>query len=182
MNFHCKIFILTNVLWLTAARRTDKWPPQIIVDTYGHALAQVRNCQEEYNIDARTIIEFEDSSDLNDLPNDRSLKCFLLCTYNAFKLVVPDSTKLQVVELLGAISKMEYDDRTSYLKMTSGCKLRSKDLCEAVYQLNVCMKKNNNDYYYLVDGSDYWIQRLQASSSHNSNDTLVTETASPSER
>ncbi|XP_037046033.1 uncharacterized protein LOC119081337 [Bradysia coprophila] len=179
MNFHCKIFILSNVLWLTAALRTDDWPPQMIIDHFADTLPQVRLCQDEYNIDARTLIEFEESSDLNNLPNDRSLKCYMLCTYKAFKLIVPESTKLQVVELFGTISNLDYDARTIYLKMTSGCsKIRSKDLCEAVYIMNVCMKKNYNSHYYLVDGSDFWFQRVKSNTSHNTNVTLVTETAS----
>ncbi|XP_037041200.1 uncharacterized protein LOC119077924 [Bradysia coprophila] len=182
MTLHCKIFILSNVLWLTAALRTDDWPPQLIIDMFADKLHQIRQCQDEHNIDARTLIEFEESSDLKNLPNDQSLKCFMLCTYKVFKLVVPDSPKLQLVEFFGALSTLEYDARTIYLKMASGCKLRSKDMCEAVYQVNVCMKKNYNAYYYLVDGSDFWIQRAKAKSSNtNNNVTLVSEAVSPSE-
>lgn len=131
----------------------------LLYDNFGDKIGEIGKCRQQFNVDARTITQFEEASDFKTLPDDRSLKCFMLCSFQAYGFIVPNNTRLQFGKLFDTIAQLEYEQRSIFLKMASGCtKLRSKDLCEAAYEINLCMKRNYNEYYYLPVDTEFWLR------------------------
>ncbi len=107
-------------------------------------------CSNGSDVDFKKLEEFEASTDFDNLPNDRSIKCFLACMYQEFKFLVPGAKSFQFGYFVGIVGQMKDFEREIFLKMGSGCQKtsRAKDRCEAAYNYNVCMKRNDNDHYY----------------------------------
>ncbi|KAG4079679.1 hypothetical protein HA402_009065 [Bradysia odoriphaga] len=117
-------------------------------------------CLKETNADIKKLEEFTFAHDLTNLPDDRSLKCYMACIFRQYQFLQPDNPRLQLQTLFNVFPAMTDDERSHFLKMASGCtKLRAKDPCDAVYIANVCMKRNANDYYYIPYDVEYWSNR-----------------------
>ncbi len=114
----------------------------------------------ETKVDIKELERFELSTSFDNLPDDRSIKCYMSCLYVEFGFIVEGSSSLQLMTFIGLMGEMKDFERDIYLKMGRGCgKLKSKDWCEAIYAINLCWKKNDNEHYYLFYDIDYFKRR-----------------------
>lgn len=93
--------------------------------------------------------EFELTTDFDNLPADRSLKCYLYCLMIEFEFMKPDSPAVDLTKFVGIMNDMETFEQNTYLRMFKKCNKKYKDMCEMIYQMNVCAKKNDNEHFYL---------------------------------
>lgn len=102
-----------------------------------------------HNADVKELEEFEASADFDNLPHSRDLMCYMQCLLEAFGIM--DTPLPAYVEALSGIITSE--ELEIYRNMAKGCWVADKkaiDLCESSYEINVCMKKNDNKHYYLA--------------------------------
>lgn len=53
-------------------------------------------------------------------------------------------------EFVELMNQMTSEEQNKYLKMSKKCNKKNKDVCEMIYQMNLCWKKNSiSDYYVL---------------------------------
>lgn len=116
----------------------------------------VGKCKELHKPDVKKLEEFELSADFDHLPDDRSIKCYMHCTLLEFGFMKPESQIIDPTRFIEAINLMQVSEQNIYLNMTKKCNRKNKDLCEMVYRINVCMKRNDNEHYYLFY-EDTWV-------------------------
>lgn len=105
--------------------------------------------------DVKKLEEFELSDDFDHLPDDRAIKCFFHCIYIEFRFMKPNSQAFDPSEFVGIMNEMTQEEQSIYLKMTKKCNRKNKDLCDMVYNMQVCMKKNDNEHYYVTYDYDW---------------------------
>lgn len=115
----------------------------------------VDKCLDLHKPDIKKLEEFELSTDLDNLPNDRSIKCYMYCLIMEFEMMKPDSPAIDVTKFVGIMNDMTALEQNIYLKMFRKCNKKYKDYCEMVYQMNVCAKRNDNEHYYLIFSYDW---------------------------
>lgn len=71
------------------------------------------------------------------------------CLTTEYGFMKPNSTIVDPTSFVEAMNAMETFEQNIYLKMFRKCNKKHKDLCEMVYQMNICMKKNDNEHYYM---------------------------------
>lgn len=121
-----------------------QWPPKIVYDVFD-VNTYVGNCLKLHNPDVAKLRELELSTNFDQLPDDRSIKCYLHCMMLESGLMQPNSTAINFARLIDAINLMEKPEQDIYLKMGRKCNKKNKDVCEMIYQLNVCVKQNDNE-------------------------------------
>lgn len=60
-----------------------------------------------------------------------------------------NSPNIVLNKFIDLLSQMQPFEQEIYAKMVR-CYQTQADLCEMVYQINTCFKKNDNAHYYLV--------------------------------
>lgn len=127
-----------------------------MMNHYDFATA-VHKCMDLHKPDVKKLEELELSDDFDHLPDDRSIKCFMHCQFIEYGIMKPDSPVMDWTHFVGVMNEMEPHEQTTFLKMGKKCnKVKSKDLCELVYQFQLCIKKNDNEHYYLFY-DDKWL-------------------------
>lgn len=116
----------------------------------------VDKCKELHKPDVKKLEEFELSSDFDHLPDDRSIKCYMHCLLLESGFMKPQSQIIDPSVFIDVLNLMEVSEQNTYLKMFKKCNRKNKDLCEMVYQINVCMKRNDNEHFYLFY-DDTWV-------------------------
>lgn len=116
----------------------------------------VDKCVDQEKPDVELLKKFELTTDLANLPDDRRLKCFMSCSLIEYGIMKVESNSYHPIEFLEVMNQMELSEQRIFLKMGGPCaKKKFKDPCEMGYQMNVCMKKNDNEHYYLFYNHDY---------------------------
>lgn len=115
----------------------------------------VAHCLEIIKPDVKKLKEFEESADLDRLPDDRSIKCYMQCLLVEFELMTPNVAAFEFVKFLGAMDEMEPVEQNIYMKMFKKCNRKYKDPCEMAYQAFVCMKRNDNEHAYMFYDTDF---------------------------
>lgn len=110
----------------------------------------VTNCLEKHKPDIDEIRTLEWSTSMDNLPSSRALKCFLHCLMVEFRFMKEDSTTVDPTEFVEIMNHMTTEEQNKYLKMSKKCNKKNKDLCEMVYQMNLCWKRNSNADYYIM--------------------------------
>lgn len=114
----------------------------------------VHECLLEHKPDLEKLYIFEYSNSLENLPNDRNIKCYVRCLFVKFGLFEENSTVLQPVKFLEAMNEMTIDEQNRYLKMGKKCIKKNKDLCEMGFQQVLCYKKKSLEDFYLLWRND----------------------------
>lgn len=103
-----------------------------------------RQCREESGVSTQLIEEFSNGEDINKLPADHELKCYIYCQYVHLEMMdegVPIYKHEISIENIEVLSP---EAQKIYMSMGSKCqriKSKSKDPCEIAYLNAVCMKK-----------------------------------------
>lgn len=101
-------------------------------------------CREESQVTQESIDGFNDGEDFNKLPDDRALKCYMLCQMLKMEMMDPGVPTVKfdtVIENIGIFSDR---DKDIFLNMGKRCtrpKSKTKDSCDMAYEFNKCMKK-----------------------------------------
>lgn len=93
------------------------------------------------------IRRFSDTDDLNNLPRDRELKCYMDCLLISSEMRSENSTSFNYVNIIEAMNRMPTYSQKILLHMSRGCIKfkKSQDGCENAYTLNVCLKTNDKE-------------------------------------
>lgn len=128
----------------------SKFPPRIVKSVYG---ASVRKCLEQSGAKQEQIDEFNDAEDLNHLPSDRTLKCYMHCQLVEMDMMESDqSATVFFHKVVNGMQHLQARDQNIYLRMGSRCsmlKYHTNDPCEAAYIWNACLKKSDINVNYI---------------------------------
>lgn len=105
-----------------------------------------RTCREESQVTQESINGFNDGEDFDKLPNDRPLKCYMLCQMLHMEMMEPNSATLKIDNAVENIHAFSGRDKDIFLNMTKRCtrlKSKTKDSCDLAYDFNKCMKKGD---------------------------------------
>lgn len=105
-----------------------------------------RVCRAESNVTQESIDKFNDGEDFDNLPDDRPLKCFMMCQMVHMEMLDPLIPAVRFETVIENISIFTDEDRDIFVKMGRKCtKLRNKtkDACELAYLMNKCLKKGD---------------------------------------
>lgn len=121
-----------------------QFPPKLMVLAYK---SFNRTCRNESQVTQESINKFNDGEDFSKLPDDRPLKCYMLCQLLHMEMMEPDVPMIKMeiaVENIGVFSEEEKD---IFLNMGKKCTRlktpKSKDSCDMAYEFNKCMKKGD---------------------------------------
>lgn len=91
---------------------------------------------------------FEKTTDFENLPKSRALKCYIHCCLVETKAIYPNSTRINMENMMGVIDKLDKEEIDIILRMSRGCIKRTmniRDPWEYAYVLNACVKQNDNE-------------------------------------
>ncbi|XP_031626713.1 uncharacterized protein LOC116342996 [Contarinia nasturtii] len=128
-----------------------KWPPEVVYQYYDIP-TMVKTCSQRCEPNMEEIKEFELTTDLNKLPNNKNVKCYFHCLWVEAGFMKPGSAAFDPSVFFELMEKMSEEDQDKYLKITKGCAKRVskiKDPIEVSYQTMVCCKENSNELFYL---------------------------------
>lgn len=108
----------------------------------------VQKCLDKHKPNLDDLRRLEWSQTMDNLPDSREMKCYLHCLLVELRIMKENSTTIEPTEFLGILNQMTTDEQNKYLKLTKKCNKKNKDLCEMVYQMNLCSKRNSNEDYY----------------------------------
>lgn len=122
-------------------------------------------CRDQCNTDLEEVKRFELTTDLKNLPNSRGLKCYFYCFMENCGVFKPNSTRINVQNMMDTADKLTKEELDIMFGMGRGCMKRIvnlKDPHEIAYQLNVCSKLNDNEV-----GHKYLTLNLEFFRTHN---------------
>lgn len=97
------------------------------------------------------VKEFELATNMNNLPNSKSLRCYFNCCWIEVGVMRPGSAVVNPTEFFELMDKMTEEDQNNYMKLIKGCTKRLnkiKDPIEVAYQAMVCGKENSNEVIF----------------------------------
>lgn len=104
-------------------------------------------CKREANVTQATIDAFNDIEDFLNLPDDRTLKCYMLCQMEAMDMIQSNEPKLNIPGVFDNLEPLKPEHQIVFIRMGLKClnlKLPAdNDRCEAAYRWNVCLKKGD---------------------------------------
>lgn len=125
-----------------------------------------RKCREESQVTQESIDGFNNGEDFNKLPDDRALKCYMLCQMLEMEMMEPGVPTVKMDIVVENIRTFSDRDKDIFLNMGKRCtrlKSKTKDSCDMAYDFNKCTKKGdinvcpilmmilNFNYYILFD-------------------------------
>lgn len=117
----------------------------------------ISKCLQQCQANIKEIENFELTTDFKNIPSSASLKCYLHCCFLSFGVYQsPNSTRLNLAQMMDAVNGLAKDQQDIYFRMTRGCMKRVshiKDPTEFTYIMNVCAKENDNEVNYSIRGS-----------------------------
>lgn len=105
-----------------------------------------RVCREESQVTQESIDRFNEGEDLNNLPDDRPLKCYMLCQMLHMEMMRPGIPLVQMDTVMENIAIFNERQKDIFLNMGKRCtrlKTKSKDSCDMAYDFNKCMKRGD---------------------------------------
>lgn len=96
------------------------------------------------------IKEFEHTTDMNNLPNNKATRCYFHCYWIELRLMKPGSSAIDPTDFLQLMDQMTEEDQDKYMKLIKGCTKRLskiKDPVEVAYQAVLCGKQNSNEVF-----------------------------------
>lgn len=114
----------------------------------------VKKCSEmcENNLDE--VKEFEQTTNLKNLPNSEGIRCYFICCWIEMGVMKPNSTQIDPSDFFDLMEQMTEEEQDRYVKLMKGCTRRLtkiKDPTEVAYQAVVCGKENSNKVIPLFD-------------------------------
>lgn len=119
----------------------------------------IKRCSEQCKNDLAEIKVFELTTDMNNLPNSKGVRCYFLCFWIEMGIMKPGSVVVNPTDFFELMDKMTEDEQNKYIKLIKGCTKRLskiKDPTEVAYQAVVCGKENSNE----VSITRYYSARL----------------------
>lgn len=112
--------------------------------------------KEKPNIDDVKMMEYSNS--LENLPNNRELKCYLTCIYTAFGVLQNGKFNPKVAK--EKIGHFKPEEQLRFIKLITGCKpeIKGADVCDMVYQFHLCAKKNSPEDFMTFWSSDIKVE------------------------
>lgn len=110
--------------------------------------ALVKKCSEKCKNNLDEVKEFEQTTDLKNLPNSEGIRCYFTCCWIELGIMKPNSTEIDPSEFFDLMEQMTEEDQDKYVKLMKGCTRRLnkiKDPVEIAMQLVVCGKENSNE-------------------------------------
>lgn len=89
---------------------------------------------------------FEKTPDIYNLPNSQELKCYINCVMGESKVILPNTTRINIETMTNVMDKLSKDDQYIIIAMSRGCIKRTmhiRDSIEYTYIFNVCCKQND---------------------------------------
>ncbi|XP_055312781.1 uncharacterized protein LOC129574601 [Sitodiplosis mosellana] len=145
--------LILGFLVLVAAFRSENWPPKALIE-HMDIPAIVKYCLDQCPGSTKAEMElFEKTTDLQNLPNSRELKCYMHCCLVESRTILPNSTRLNMENMMVVMEKLRKEDVDILLRLSRGCIKRTmnvRDPWEYAYILNTCAKLNDNEHYYFI--------------------------------
>lgn len=124
-----------------------QWPPAALLNQFD--VMAIRNicinrCPGENVL--KDMEFFEKTTDINNLPKNRELKCYINCVMTESNTIFPNSTRINMENMINVLDKLSKDDQYTIIAMSRGCVKRTmhiRDSIEYTYILNVCAKQND---------------------------------------
>lgn len=94
------------------------------------------------------IKEFELKTDMKNLPNSTSLRCYFNCFWIELGILKPGSAVVNPTDFFELMDGMTEEEQNKYMILMRGCTKRLskiKDPIEVAYQAMVCGKQNSNE-------------------------------------
>ena len=88
-------------------------------------------------------MDIHDSEDMKNLPDDPRLKCYFKCLYVEWGIIVEGDPNFHLDHMIDWLETLIPEDQKIYLGLGKGCKSKKKDMCEKMYELVVCYKRND---------------------------------------
>lgn len=110
-------------------------------------------CFKESGADQSMIDKFSDAEDLDNLPANRELKCYLYCQYREMEMMDSEQPVIKFDILMENIEVLRPEATQIFLNMGKKCrrlKFKTTDLCEVAYIFNVCLKKGDIDVSVII--------------------------------
>lgn len=112
-----------------------------------------KRCVEESGVTQAMIDQFSDAEDLNKLPEQHELKCYIYCQYREMEMMDTVHPAIQMEILLENVESLGPVASEIFLNMGKKCsrlKYKTTDLCEVAYKFNVCLKKGDIHVSFLL--------------------------------
>lgn len=113
--------------------------------TYNSFIYQCRNSTQ---VTQELITKFNDAEDFKNLPDDRSLKCYMECQMREMEMINITSATIRMDIILENIQIFNPNETDIFLKMGIRCtraKSPLNDSCDTAYRWHVCLKKSDID-------------------------------------
>lgn len=107
----------------------------------------IYECHEKCGTTPDLIRAFELSTDFDNLPDSKELKCCMYCGTAGRQLLNADETDFDFSGMFDVMSQMDDKEQDIYIKGFRGCfkqDRRIKDMTERIYKMYTCMKRNDN--------------------------------------
>lgn len=110
------------------------------------------------------IKKFELTTDMKNLPNSMSLRCYFHCFWVELGVLKPGSAVVDPTDFFQLMDKMTAEEQDKYMILIKGCTKRLnriKDPIEVAYQAMVCGKENSNEVLNFLENLNFSLFRLQ---------------------
>lgn len=101
-------------------------------------------CREESQVTQESIDKFNNGEDMDKLPDDQPLKCYMRCQMVFMEMMDPNAPIIKhdtVVENIHAFSDRDKDIFLNMGKRCTRVKSKVKEACDLAYVWNKCLKK-----------------------------------------
>lgn len=127
-----------------------KWPPAIVYQHYD-VPGLVQRCSEKCKNNLDEVKEFEQTTDLTNLPNSEGIRCYFTCFWIELGVMQPGSPHINPSDFFELMDQMTEQEQENYLTLMKGCTKRLnkiKDPVEVSYQAMACGKQNSNEVHH----------------------------------
>lgn len=127
-----------------------QWPPEIIYKHYDIPRL-VNKCTQQCKPNLEELKEFELSTNIKNLPNSNSLRCYFNCFWIELGIMKPGSAAIDPTGFFELLDQMTEEEQDKYMKLIRGCTKRLnkiKDPIEVSYQAVLCGKENSNEVIF----------------------------------
>lgn len=146
-QFRMQVNLIVIVcLAIAMARKSDNWPPQKVVDTFDMAGAG-RVCRERIGVNEMLIAAFEEAPTVDQVPDDRELKCYMQCWLAEMGLMRDNDMLWR--RILHLMDDLPLSQQQRYFKMGRNCASREQDACEKAFIILSCFRRNSNDDFFI---------------------------------
>lgn len=98
-------------------------------------------------VNRTTIDAFNDSENFQNLPDQRELKCYMLCQLEAMSMIEPELARIDPAGVFENLEPLKPEHQDIFIRMGLKCMALkvppNNDRCQAAYNWSVCLKKGD---------------------------------------